>query len=180
MLPLVGSPGPAAHCRILAVRSSRSHPRADPVLPHPRHQRQWAWPPIEVVDRDPAQADRCRIFTPAERARRSDCTDVSEHEATPHPPSSRQPNRHGDPISLRPNIIRHSDVITAGGEYRERGPRLPQWRCWGPGGVLCPTPQSTVCEGVARRGDTWPSKGVDGPMRGGYGRWGCRRRITSQ
>ncbi len=31
--------GPGAHCRILAARCSRRHPRADPVLPHARHQR---------------------------------------------------------------------------------------------------------------------------------------------
>jgi hypothetical protein len=30
---------PSAHCRILAARCSRRHPRADPVLPHARHQR---------------------------------------------------------------------------------------------------------------------------------------------
>ena len=31
--------GPRAHCRSLAARCSRRHPRADPVLPHARHQR---------------------------------------------------------------------------------------------------------------------------------------------
>jgi ABC-type branched-subunit amino acid transport system substrate-binding protein len=29
---------------------------------------QWAWPPIQVVDRDPAGPDRCRSSTPPERA----------------------------------------------------------------------------------------------------------------
>lgn len=31
--------GPGAHRRVVAARGSRGHPRADPVLPHARHQR---------------------------------------------------------------------------------------------------------------------------------------------
>ena len=54
--------------RFVVGRRRRGHPRADHVLPHPGISVwQWTWPPIQVVDRDPAQLDRSASCAPAER-----------------------------------------------------------------------------------------------------------------
>ena len=52
----------ALHDRILAARGRR-RPRADPVLPRSGISVwQWAWAPVQVVDRDPMEPDRFRIL----------------------------------------------------------------------------------------------------------------------
>ena len=53
----------ADRARRLAARRRRRHPRADPVLPRAGHRRvAVGWPPIQVVDRDPADPGRFRIL----------------------------------------------------------------------------------------------------------------------
>ncbi len=54
---------PGSPRRSLVECDPRRRPRADPVLPQAGISVwQWAWPPIQVVDRDPARPDRFRVL----------------------------------------------------------------------------------------------------------------------